>query len=43
MLNKDKCLFRCANILFGDIISQQGMRLDQWNIQGLTDMPPSNT
>ena len=32
-LNKDKCLFRCANTpFFEKVISQQGVILDPWKV-----------
>ena len=39
-LNKDKSLFRYTSILFGKVMSQQGVSPDQSKIQALADMLP---
>ena len=43
-LNKDKCHFRCTQVLFfffGKIISRTGVKSDPWTLKAMTEIPPS--
>ena len=43
-LNKDKCHFRCTQVLFlGKILSKNDVKSDPWKLKAMTEMPPSKT
>ena len=43
-LNKDKCHFRFTSVpFFGEVISRQGVKPDQWKLKVLTHMLPPKT